>query len=65
MFGISHFVVNSDGTFPFDHPRISEVLGRNEMATYFPEDSFKVLHNDVVKDSDVGRSLLNYVVLRL
>lgn len=64
-FAISHFVVNEDGRFPYDHPRMAEVLQLNEMKTYFPNTHWTVLHNKTVKDSDAGRSLLNFCVRRI
>ena len=65
MFGLSHFVTEADGTFPFDHPKASEVLQRGEAASFFPADSFRVLHDEVVRDSDAGRPLVNFVVVRV
>ncbi|GMH97558.1 hypothetical protein TrST_g6732 [Triparma strigata] len=64
VFAIEHFVVNEDGSFPFDHPRIAEVLQLDEMERFFPEKDWTVLHKKIVKDSDAGRSLLNFCVRR-
>jgi hypothetical protein len=65
-FAISHFTCEADGTFPFAHPKRKEVLARGEVEALFAEASgWKVVHNEVARDSDFGRALLNFVAQRV
>ena len=61
---LSHFTVEADGTFPYDHPKLSDVVKLGEMEGIFKDDAWEVLHNDRVRDSDAGRLLINFVARR-
>jgi hypothetical protein len=66
LIAISQFGKASvDATWEFDHPKESHVLDRHELAQMFAgHASWTILHDQVVTDSDHGRTLIQFVAER-
>jgi hypothetical protein len=73
IFATSHFVQEEDGSFPFDHPKMSEVYEINELETIFTtaaaEDGegtnrWQILLSEIIRDSDHGRPLIQFIARR-
>lgn len=68
LIAISQFgKASEDALWPFEHPSEAHVLKRQELSELFTltrgatSGSWKILHDDVVKDSDHGRTLIQFV----
>jgi hypothetical protein len=62
-FAISHFVLESDGSFPFEHPKKSEVLARGELEELFS--NWKIVRSEEVRDNDFGRPMWHFCVQKI
>eukprot|EP00934_Nitzschia_sp_Nitz4_P004520 Nitzschia sp. Nitz4//scaffold10_size219509//99594//100670//NITZ4_001428-RA/size219509-processed-gene-0.76-mRNA-1//1//CDS//3329532920//4510//frame0 len=60
LFGLSHFCKPHDeAPWPFSHPSEKTVLERHQLSTLFSE--WNILHDEIVLDSDHGRTMINFV----
>jgi hypothetical protein len=63
IFAMSHFCKTKPfQDWNFDHPRANSVLERHELRTVF--ESWCIEHDDIVLDSDHGRTLINFIAVR-
>lgn len=63
IFAMSHFCkTNQFQTWDFDHPKVQSVLEREELRNTF--EGWNVEYDDIVLDSDHGRTLINFIATR-
>ncbi|CAB9508887.1 expressed unknown protein [Seminavis robusta] len=66
LVAVSQFAKPHPGaSWNFDHPKEKNVLERHELRQMFSTDrGWCVLHDNIVTDSDHGRTLINFVAVR-
>jgi hypothetical protein len=65
LFAVSHFAKPTENAnWEFEHPKEHHVLRRNELRELFDHPAWTILHDEIVMDTDHGRTLLQFVVER-
>jgi hypothetical protein len=66
LFCLSHFCLPSKhAEWIFDHPRRAQILGFTEIQSMFSEETgWSVVYEKIVKDSDHGRTMLQFIASR-
>jgi len=70
IFAMSHFCKSSiDAEWNFDHPKVKNVLERNELRDLFSQsvqgNRWEILQDDICLDGDHGRTLIQFVTRKL
>lgn len=63
---ISHFCKPTQTSeWNFDHPKVSNVLERNELSTLFTDARWSVIKDDICCDGDHGRTLIQFIARKI
>jgi len=70
IMAISHFCkVTKTAEWNFDHPKVSNVLDRDELSTLFGDKSdgekWSILKDDICQDGDHGRTLIQFIARKI
>ena len=62
LFGLSHFCKLYNGApWTFDYPSEKTVLERTQLHDIFHQQGWEILHDEIVLDSDHGRTMIEFV----
>lgn len=66
IIAISHFCKPHVGApWPFEHPKETSVLDRHELTTLFSSKNWHVIKDEIVRDGDHGRNLIQFIAKKV